>query len=603
MTKKLRRLCIVLVSFITTASFITTFGLISKLQAAELKLKIADSKDIINTRQWQSLVAMKSFNVPAYAQVDKAQKEKVQMDKINLESAEITLKLVANSAYFQPIKDSYQIANNPLLKAKQLPTIKFSFVRQGNHLIPFDWSVQTGQHPQWEWQVSPGYQWSEENTNYRLMVFPFALQERNANCTHNGVIKIVLDPKTNKQRGIFQIASETCAYFQFNWVGALSVKLKALPLSQKTSTLVKTFKQQQSSQIKSLDAKALLAAYPELNLNKLLPKDLSASSLSGVVIKGVNYRLNCGTRAGDYPFCDALALPSFSTAKSLFAGLIFMRMQALVPGIDKLLVTKFIPECDPDKWHHVTLGDLLNMRTGIYRSKDPHADESSKQMLKFFLVQTAKQKLQLACSLFSKKSEPGKRFHYHTSDTYLAGVMFNRIFAKISDQSDVYQSIFKGEILPKLGLSPLLENTKRTYDPQQQAFTGWGMTYYASDLIKLVDFLWQQDQLAKSKQKANLDGSILDSQLLTQVMHPAMASAARDAGVQTMRYNHGFWALEASRSLACKQPRWIPFMSGFGGISVVMISPDVLYYNFSDNYRFEWLRSVKALNQVMDLCH
>jgi len=597
MTKKLRLLCILLVSFITT------FGLISKLQAAELKLKIVDSKDIINTGQWQNLVAMKSFNTPANTQVVKA-----QMDKTNLESAEITLKLVANSGHFQPIKDSYQIAKNPLLKAAQLPPIKFSFVRQGIHLVPFDWSVQTGHHPQWEWQVSPGYQWTEENTNYRVMVFSFALQERNANCTHNGVIKIVLDPKTKKQQGIFQIASETCAYFQFNWVGALSVKLKALPLSQKALDMIKIFKQQQSSKIKTLDAQALLAAYPKLNLNKLLAKDLSASSVSGVVIKGVNYRLNCGTRAGEYPFCDALALPSFSTAKSLFAGLIFMRMQALVPGIDKLLVTKLIPECDPDKWHHVTLGDLLNMRTGIYRSKDPHADESSKPMLEFFLVQTAKQKLQLACGLFSRKSEPGKRFHYHTSDTYLAGVMFNRIFAKISDQSDVYNSIFKGEILPKLGLSPLLEKTKRTYDPQQQAFTGWGMTYYASDLIKLVNFLWQQDRLAKSQQKANRDGSILDnpildSQVLTQVMHPAMASVARDAGVQTMRYNHGFWALEASQSLACKQPRWIPFMSGFGGISVVMISPDVLYYNFSDNYRFEWLRSVKALNQVMDLCH
>ncbi|MDQ7048838.1 MAG: serine hydrolase domain-containing protein [Enterobacterales bacterium] len=564
-----------------------------KTQATDSTLAVITSEDILKSNQWQGLVAMQSFKLPANAK---------SLSPIS-SSTQINLKLIANSDYFQTIKDSYQIATNPIFKAKQLPDIHFAFVQQGIHLIPLDSSVQRANHPQWEWQVSPGYQWQEKKTGYSVMVFPFSLQERNANCTHNGMIKIVLDQKNKKQRGFFQIASETCAYFQLNWVGSLKVSLKILPPSNqatnKISSLVKRFEQQQTSQIETLDAKALLKTYPKLELKKLMPKDLSASTLSGVVIKGVDYRLNCGTRAGDYPFCDALALPSFSTAKSLFAGLILMRMQALVAGIDKLLVTKFIPECKRDKWHNVTLADLLNMRTGIYRAKDPHADESSKEMLAFFLQPTAQQKLQLACGLFTRKSQPGKRFHYHTSDTYLAGVMLNRIFTEVSDQTDVYESIFKGEMIPTLGLSPLLDQTKRTYDLQQQAFTGWGMTYYASDFFKLVDFLWQQDQLAKSKQHK----PILDSQLLTQVMHPGVAAAAREAGNPSMRYNHGFWALEVSQSLGCKQPRWLPFMSGFGGISVVMIAPDLLYYNFSDNYRFEWLKAVKAINRVVDLCH
>jgi len=313
------------------------------------------------------------------------------------------------------------------------------------------------------------------------------------------------------------------------------------------------------------------------------------------VIKGKQYRLNCDTRAGQYPFCDQLALPSFSTAKSLFAGMVLMRMQALVPGIDKLLVSKLIPECDSQKWKNVTLGDLLNMRSGIYRSKNPHADESSKEMLQFFLVETAAQKLSLACKMFTRKSQPGNTFHYHTSDTYLAGVMFNRIFTKISDQTDVYDSILAGEIWPRLNLSPLLDKTKRTYDSNRQAFTGWGLTYYDSDLVKLVDFLWQQDSVnAKSK--------ILDQSLISQIMHPEQPAAARDAGSSNMRYNQGFWAMDVSQALGCKQPRWIPFMSGFGGISVVMVSPDLLYYNFSDNYRFEWLKPLIELNRVMDLC-
>ncbi len=579
-----------------------------KSAVAASELAVIDAQQILQNTAWQSLVSMQSFQPP----------KQRNLDGLSEQPIKIRLGLLKNSAYFKVIKDSYQIANNPILKAQELPTLEFTILPQSSDLILVDSSLQTSDHPQWEWQVSNGFQWQPAGSDHWQMVFPFALQERNANCTHNGVIKIVMDQKTKRQRGVFQIASETCAYFQYDWIGSLSVKTQTLAKQQSHSKIIQQFNQRLSNQIKTKDAKALLALYPKLELKRLLPRVAKASTVSGVVIKGTHYRLNCATRAGDYPFCDALALPSFSTAKSLFAGVILMRLQALVPGMDKLLVTKIIPECDAQKWRNVTLGDLLNMRSGIYRAKDPHADEASKDMLQFFLVQTAAEKLRLACDMFSRKSQPGKRFHYHTSDTYLAGVMFNRIFAKISDQTDVYQAIFKGEILPKLGLSPLLQKTKRTYDASRQPFTGWGMTYTADDLIKLVAFLWQQDRLSQSNLsqantgQSNLDSQkaeqtpilnpILDSQMIHRVMHPQIASAARDAGSPNMRYNHGFWALEVSQSLDCQAPRWLPFMSGFGGISVVMISPDILYYNFSDNYRFEWLYAIRALNKVMDLC-
>jgi len=69
-----------------------------------------------------------------------------------------------------------------------------------------------------------------------------------------------------------------------------------------------------------------------------------------------------------------------------------------------------------------------------------------------------------------------------------------------------------------------------------------------------------------------------------------------------MAYNFGFWGLEVGHTLGCKESKWLPFMSGFGGISVIMYSPDVLYYSFADDGKYQWLAVVKELNKHFPLC-
>src|SRR3546814_3576968 len=55
-------------------------------------------------------------------------------------------------------------------------------------------------------------------------------------------------------------------------------------------------------------------------------------SLVGFVIDGVHYSGGCTTRRGAYPYCESLVVPSYSTAKSAFAGLAMMRLEATHPG-------------------------------------------------------------------------------------------------------------------------------------------------------------------------------------------------------------------------------------------------------------------------------
>jgi hypothetical protein len=43
-------------------------------------------------------------------------------------------------------------------------------------------------------------------------------------------------------------------------------------------------------------------------------------------------------------------------------------------------------------------------------------------------------------------------------------------------------------------------------------------------------------------------------------------------------------------------------MSGYGGISVVLMPNQSLFYVFSDHGRFEWLRAAEASNRIRPFC-
>ena len=65
---------------------------------------------------------------------------------------------------------------------------------------------------------------------------------------------------------------------------------------------------------------------------------------------------------------------------------------------------------------------------------------------------------------------------------------------------------------------------------------------------------------------------------------------------------NGFWAWNASDTLDCNKESWIPFMSGYGGIQVVLLPINVVYYYFSDSGVFRFAEVVKNLNQHQSIC-
>jgi hypothetical protein len=69
-----------------------------------------------------------------------------------------------------------------------------------------------------------------------------------------------------------------------------------------------------------------------IQANKLaLPSKILLNEMTayGVLLGNVHYISECRTRAGNYPFWDQMVLPSYSTAKSLFAavGMFYLEQQ------------------------------------------------------------------------------------------------------------------------------------------------------------------------------------------------------------------------------------------------------------------------------------
>jgi hypothetical protein len=54
----------------------------------------------------------------------------------------------------------------------------------------------------------------------------------------------------------------------------------------------------------------------------------------------------------------------------------------------------------------------------------------------------------------------------------------------------------------------------------------------------------------------------------------------------TLLYNDGFWAVRIDDLPGCDAPVFVPYMSGFGGVSIVLLPNGVTYYYFSEATSF-----------------
>jgi hypothetical protein len=503
----------------------------------------------------------------------------------------------AASGGFNEIQDTFHYTGAGDSPKKHLPEFDFQFVQNGSHLIPAIQGLHITGHSDWNIIVGPGRAWKENSDNgWSRAAFPFALVQRNANCVHNGSMTFLFN-STSVSFVRYQITQETCLYFKFDQWGQLSATYTSGTVSG-ANTLKNDHALEVTNRIPVKPISALTTDFPGSGVNlSAFGKGISATHMTyyGLVINGTNYVAGCGTRFGTYSFCADMRVPSYSTAKSTFAGVGFMRVgQTHGSGVSSLLIRNYVSEyTNGGVWTNVTFNHTMDMTTGNYRSGLYMNDEGTTYADQFFLAEPYSQKIIDAFDDWPSKDTPGTTWVYHTWNQFIVVRGLGNYIG-----SDLFNAVRDNVYIP-LKLSKGGQTSLRTDNSASgAAFGGYGLFYNRDDIVKLAKLL-------------NNDGGQIGG---TQVLNSAMLNAtmqknASDRGMTTtgttaFKYNNGVWAKEMTPSAfpqySCTH--WVPFMSGYGGITVAMMTNGSTYYYFSDNDEFNWYDAVHESNKLIPHC-
>ena len=513
----------------------------------------------------------------------------------------LVLRAGSQPAGFRVLRDTYGAADAPSAPVRHLPSPgRIDLVQDGNALIPQTRIPVAGSHPNWEFAFGVGRTWQEPGDGeWTRAALPFSLMEVNANCLHNGVMTFVFAPAGRISRVAYQVSSETCAYLKADLWGFLQAELLDVT-SPDSSRVVDARRTELGSRLPRRPLTQLAVDYPGSNPAEFgHPAEVTPSQMStwGVIVDGVHYSGGCPTRAGEYPFCEELLLPSYSVAKSVFGGLGLMRLERRFPGTRNEKVVDYVPECAVHGgWSDVTFGNLLDMSSGHWTSVAAYADENSVAMSKAFFDEPRHAgKIAYACGHSPRRETAGRTFVYRTSDTYVLGAALAAfVRKKMGLQADLLDDVVWPDVWRVVGLSPVADFSRRTRDHVRQPFVGYGLALLPDDVAKLGQWLNPVSVSARD---------LLDERM----MRSALQLDATDRGLATtvdgtLLYNDGFWAVRIDDVPGCDIPAFVPFMSGFGGVSIVLLPNGVTYYYFSDGDEFRFRRAIHAAARIHPYC-
>lgn len=522
---------------------------------------------------------------------------------------------------------------------KHLPPISLDLIQNGSHLIPavqgltITGDTQSGST--YNLIVGPGRAWSESSDtgsagSYARASLPLTLVDRNQNCAHNGELTFLFNATTISQVA-YQITTETCALHQFDMWGQLAA---AYTPHQVTNDLALQNAEaaEVADHVPTKPLSALATDYPGAGLNLstfgsgITP---SAMTVYGVVYNGVNYvadgtsaNKSCQTRYGSYPFCTDLRLPSYSTAKSAFAGLSLARLVTdFGTGTPNLLLKNYIPEmASSPNWNSadVTFDNAADMATGNFGSQTYETDENGSTTSSFLSAEpygtATSGKTGYALGYPHHANEQGSTWVYHSVDHYLlAQAETGYLQAQRGSGADLF-NMMRDEVYTPLHLTAGTLTSERTDNAASagtspttgRPFGAYGLFWTVDDVAKLAT-LFQNDGQAGGTQLVDRAQMLAAMQRLSSDTGVAAASANLtgngDGTVSAggYRYSNGIWAYPTTAQVPGCALR-IPFMSGYGGITVAMMPNGATYYYFSDNNEFSWAGTIAELNKLAPMC-
>jgi hypothetical protein len=468
---------------------------------------------------------------------------------------------------------------------KNIPKFEIEISSLDGKVYPKNTKIIETNHLFWNIQFGVGSSKLETSSSNTLITLPFSLIHKSANCIHNGIGVFSISNENQISNIIFEIASETCAYYKFDYVGLYSANFQFIntvpDLSNNSGKNIIS--------IENLYNRYNLTNKSFLNSDYIDPSNVT---IYGLIDSNNHYVSSCMTRLGNYPFCDQILLPSYSLAKSIAGTFSLSLLESQYGSISNLYVSDLVPECYGRKWKNVTLNNLSDMSTGQYFNSTHDFDESSVASSEvIFMFEEHKDKIKKACSAFPKKTKPGTRFVYHTSDTYILGVALNNYLQSNSNRKDYFNDVLI-PFLESNNLSQTSQSVLVTNDNINQSYTGWGMFFLRSDLDRLSTIIHN----IKNNSSTQLT-------YLYDALNPNDNNSLLAIPSVNIYYNNGFWSRKFDKDIFnCSEDVWIPFMSGFGGITFAFFPNGMSYYYFSDGYEFAWESAIFSSHSIKPFC-
>jgi len=499
---------------------------------------------------------------------------------------------------------------------RHLASFSFQFVQNGSYLIPAQQGLAITGSPAWNYIIGPGRVWQETSDNgYMRASFPFALIERNQNCVHNGEMTFLFNStkKPNISKVRYQVTQETCMYFKLNMWGQLSATY-APGRAENDQALQNAEAAEVANRLPTKPFSALATDYPNSGISIAnftqgfkSPADITAY---GLFINGVNYVGGCQTRFGAYAFCDNMRLPSYSIAKSSFAGLAMMWLgQQYRSAVYGQLIRSYVPQyVDGGDWTNVTFDNTADMATGNYISASSDADEGSSQERAFLTAEPYSTKIADAFTPFPHKAAPGTTWVYQSHATFiLTQAMNGYLQQRQGSGADIFNSI-RDAVFKPLNMSQGSLSTLRTDNSASgKPFGSYGLFFIQDDIAKIGRFLNNHGGVINNAQV--LDPPRLQESLFRTANPATLGLPVPDKGKpivpNTFRYHNLFWAkyMTTTEFPQYRCNFWVSFMSGYGGNTVLLLPNGATYYIFSDGNEFIWYAAVNEINKIAPLCH
>jgi hypothetical protein len=276
-------------------------------------------------------------------------------------------------------------------------------------------------------------------------------------------------------------------------------------------------------------------------------------------------------------------------------------------GVYSQRIRDYVPEYTlGGDWSTVTFDNGLDMATGNYLSADYMSDENGSATSQFLRDVSYSDKIRDAFTPFPARTAPGTTWVYQSVASFITNQAMNGYLRQLQGSSaDIFNlvrdDVFKPLHVSKGGLTTLRTDNSET----GKAIGALGLFYVQDDIAKLAKLLNNDNGVIQGSQV--LDPARVQESLFrtTTALGLPVPDSGTPAVLNTNRYNNGFWAKHVTTAefpqTSCDF--WMPYMSGWGGITVAMLPNGVSFYVFGDQHEYNFGNALIEGIKLGSPCH